>query len=143
MASIARRVTELKDDFQRVLTPAMVEAAAEAAGHRWRERVLGPTMTVALFALQILHGNVACRAVRHLAGMDFTDTAYANARKRLPLDLFTRGRKTGQAGKRDRSNYGKRVGWWLSRWTGRGWCGCLWTWIGNRWKWSPRTERVR
>jgi hypothetical protein len=90
MASIARRVTELKDDFQRVLTPAMVEAAAEAAGHRWRERVLGPTMTVALFMLQILHGNVACRAVRHLAGMDFTDTAYANARMRLPLDLFTR-----------------------------------------------------
>ena len=89
MAIIAGSVAELKDDVQRVLTPATVEAAAREAGHRWRERVLGPATTVALFALQILHGNVACRAVSHLARMDFTDTAYANARKRLPLELFT------------------------------------------------------
>jgi len=82
-------VAELKDDVQRVLTPATVESAAWAVRHRWRKRLLGPATTVALFALQILHGNVACRAVSHLARMDFTDTAYANARKRLPLDLFT------------------------------------------------------
>lgn len=88
MAIIARRVAELKDDFQRVITPAMVESAARATGHRWRERLLGPAATVALFMLQVLHGNVACRCVRHLAAMDFTDTAYVNARMRLPLELF-------------------------------------------------------
>jgi hypothetical protein len=88
MAIIARRVAELKDDFQRVLTPARVESAARAMGHRWRERLLGPATTLGLFMLQVLHGNVACRCVRHLAAMDFTDTAYVNARMRLPLELF-------------------------------------------------------
>lgn len=90
MASIARRVAELKDGGSRVLTPAMVTAAAAAVGHRWRRRVLDPATTVALFTLQVLHGNVACRAVRHLAGMDFSVTAYANARMRLPVELFAR-----------------------------------------------------
>jgi len=89
MASIAGSVAELKDDIQRAFAPATVEAAARQVGHRWRERLLGPATTVAVFALQILHGNVACRAVSHLAGMEFSDTAYGNARKRLPLDLFT------------------------------------------------------
>src|SRR5439155_6964109 len=43
---------------------------------------------IALFVQQVLHGNVACSEVRHLAaGADktFTPSAYCQARARLPL----------------------------------------------------------
>jgi hypothetical protein len=59
--------------------------ACEEAGHRWRERDLGPVATVKMFLLQILYGNVACEFVPHLAGKDVTGSAYCTARGRLPL----------------------------------------------------------
>jgi hypothetical protein len=60
-------------------------------GHAWRDRELDPATTVALFVQQILHGNVACSEVRHLAtnaaagNRTFTPGAYCQARGRLPL----------------------------------------------------------
>jgi len=55
------------------------------AGHKWRDRELGPVATVKMFFLQILYGNVACEFVPHLAGKDVTGSAYCTARGRLPL----------------------------------------------------------
>jgi Transposase DDE domain len=89
MASIARRVDQLKAGYQHVITRSLVHTACVETGHCWRQRVLDPLTTLRLFMLQILHGNVACRRVRHLAGMTFSLTAYTNARMRLPLELFT------------------------------------------------------
>lgn len=71
-----------------VFDPRTVHAACMQADHRWRRRLLDPVTTLRLFMLQILHGNVACRTVRHLAGMSFSLTAYGNARMRLPVQLF-------------------------------------------------------
>jgi hypothetical protein len=90
MASIARRVAQLKQFSYSVFDAATVHATCVELDHHWRERLLDPVMTLHLFLLQILHGNVACRCVRHLAEMDFTPTAYSQARKRLPLALFKR-----------------------------------------------------
>jgi len=88
MAIIARRVAQLKQLAHSVFDAATVRGACVELDHQWRDRLLDPVMTLHLFLLQILHGNVACRCVRHLAEMDFSPTAYSQARKRLPLALF-------------------------------------------------------
>lgn len=68
--------------------PVDVDQLAADAGHAWRERLLTPAATVRLFLLQILHGNVAITALRHLAQMTVAASSYCEARARLPLALF-------------------------------------------------------
>ena len=65
-----------------------VDRLAAEVGHDWRERLLTPAVTVRLFLLQILHGNVAITALRHLGSMTTTASSYCAARGRLPLALF-------------------------------------------------------
>jgi len=89
MASIAHRVTQLKRQPHAVLSAPTIHAACEQVNYHWRQRLLDPVTTLRAFMLQILHGNIACRAVRHLIQLDFSTTAYCNARQRLPLELFT------------------------------------------------------
>jgi hypothetical protein len=57
-------------------------------GHVWRKRTLLPLVTVRLFLLQILHGNVSIAALRQLSGIDFALSSYGEARDRLPLHLL-------------------------------------------------------
>ncbi len=52
-------------------------------------RKLAPGVTVWLFMLQILHGNVAMTALRHVGGVAMRASSYCAARTRLPLALFT------------------------------------------------------
>lgn len=68
--------------------PERVNQLARAAELTFRETELTPGNTLALFLRQVACGNVACAAVRHLAGSDFTDSAWCQARKRLPIDLI-------------------------------------------------------
>lgn len=88
MASIDAGIRQVKDDVTQWLTPTLVAQACAAAGYQWRTRVLTPWVTVHLFVLQVLWGNVACRKVRHLSRLVFTPAAYCAARMRLPLDVF-------------------------------------------------------
>jgi hypothetical protein len=60
-ASIARALARIKDDLRAFVTDASIERAARDAGHRWRERQLGPVETVHLFVLQVIHFNTAMR----------------------------------------------------------------------------------
>jgi hypothetical protein len=59
-------------------------------GMTWRKRLLTPVVTLRVFFLQILHGNVGFDALPHLAGFSFSAAAYCTARQRLPLELFQR-----------------------------------------------------
>ena len=96
MASIAASIARIKQDVLGALDREAVEAVCAEVGHGWRDRELDPATTVALFVQQVLHGNVACSEVRHLAaaGKAFTPSAYCQARARLPLavvqNLLTR-----------------------------------------------------
>ena len=85
MATIAGALARIKEDVGRFLPDESIEAACAAAGHRWRERVLGPVQTVHLFVLQVLHFNAAIAALRRLAKFPFSPGSYSDARKRLPL----------------------------------------------------------
>src|SRR2546426_730329 len=46
-----------------------VDQLARDVGHDWRERLLSPAVTVRLFLVQILHGNVAINALPYVDAM--------------------------------------------------------------------------
>jgi hypothetical protein len=85
VGSVSRALARIKQDLDPHLPPAVIEAACRAAGHRWRERKLGPVATVHLMVAQMLHLNAATRALRHVAGAAVSAAAYCEARARLPV----------------------------------------------------------
>jgi hypothetical protein len=80
----------LRQDHSAHLAPEAIEDACRQEGYTWRKRLLDPVMTIYLFLLQILHGNTACTHVVQFGRWTFTDSAYCQARKRLPLRVFHR-----------------------------------------------------
>jgi hypothetical protein len=78
----------LRQDIASELSPEMIEQACRQANHSWRKRILDPATTISLFLLQVLHGNTACQHVVHFGGWSFSDSAYCQARKRIPLAVF-------------------------------------------------------
>jgi hypothetical protein len=68
----------------------VIEQLCQELGYVWRERTLGPVVTIHAFLIQVLHGNTACDHLPHLMGKRFSGEAYAQARARLPLALFER-----------------------------------------------------
>jgi len=85
LANVAQIIRQFKRTWTFELDDEAIRTAFREAGHRWRERDLGPVTTVKMFLLQILFGNVACNFVPHLARICVTGSAYCDARARLPL----------------------------------------------------------
>jgi hypothetical protein len=90
MVNIQHALHKVKDDPEQIISATTILATAAAVGHTFRQRTLGPVETFGLFLIQILHGNIACSALRHLAGMTCTVAAYCQARARLPVELLRR-----------------------------------------------------
>jgi hypothetical protein len=88
MVTVAQRVSKIKSNLRTYVTPDQILVACRDACHEWRERVLGPVITVYAFLLQILHGNTAMTHVPRLAGARFSPSAYCQARQRLPLAVL-------------------------------------------------------
>jgi hypothetical protein len=88
VGNIARIVAQFKQSWSCELEEDAILKACREAGHRWRERDLGPVATVRMFLLQILYGNAACNFAPRLAGQDVTGSAYCEARARLPLEAL-------------------------------------------------------
>jgi DDE family transposase len=78
----------LRQDIASGLSKETIEQACRQANHSWRKRILDPATTIYLFLLQILHGNTACCHVVHFGVWSFSDSAFCQARKRLPLAVF-------------------------------------------------------
>src|SRR3954465_8099677 len=86
MAIIADTLSVIKSDPLALLGGAeRVDQCFADAGHVWRDCVLTPARTMKLFVLQILHGNTAISALRHLTDIDVADSTYCDARAKLPL----------------------------------------------------------
>jgi hypothetical protein len=66
-AAIARVKAQAHASSSRL--PVDVDQLARDAGHDWRDRKLTPAVTVRLFILQILHGNIAITALNHLGAI--------------------------------------------------------------------------
>jgi hypothetical protein len=88
MASIAAALRRIKRDPLGVISRRTVEGLCREHAYVWRERELDPTVTLALFVQQVVHGNTPCSAVRHLAGRRFGASAWCQARARLPLAVY-------------------------------------------------------
>jgi hypothetical protein len=88
MASISRALSRIQEDLSEHLPEKAIVAACQAAKHNWRERKLGPAVTVQLFMLQTLWFNTAIEHLRRLSGFPFVAAAYCRARMRLPLEVL-------------------------------------------------------
>jgi len=88
MVNIAHAVQKVKGIDNYGIPAEAIVAAADAVGHTYRQRKLGPVATVYLFLMQILNGNAACSSLRHSAGMTCSVSAYCKARARLPVALL-------------------------------------------------------
>ena len=78
----------LRQDLDTRLDPAAIERACHLAGHRWRDRQLGPVPLIRWLLVQVLHRNTALQHVSLMAGRTFTASALAHARTRLPLAVL-------------------------------------------------------
>jgi hypothetical protein len=88
MSSIANTLEHIKSSLTQTIPPELIEELCRQAGHQWRDRDLGPVVTTHLFLRQILEGNVPIGELRHLSGLAFTDSAYCQARARLPRQVL-------------------------------------------------------
>jgi hypothetical protein len=86
--SIANRLQQIKADLRSISSPETIIRLCRGAGHAWRDRTLDPVQTIYLFIAQVLHGNTSCAHVRQLGHFAFTPSAYCEARKRLPVQVF-------------------------------------------------------
>ena len=91
MAAIDQALVRIRQDGgSDLLRPDKVNQLALDLGHEFRDTALTPGNTLRLFVQQVAHGNIACSAVRHLAEKDFSDSAWCQARSRLPMELVQR-----------------------------------------------------
>jgi hypothetical protein len=85
MAGVSQALKRIKSDLAKLIPDESILAACIAAGHKWRQRQLGPVQTLHLFILQVMACNTAISHLRLLAGEVFSVAAFCEARKRLPL----------------------------------------------------------
>jgi hypothetical protein len=88
MVSIAKALGQVKEDLADLLPAPMILSACQTVQQSFRDRVLTPVKTVYIFLLQVLHGNVAISALPRLSGLQFSESAYCQARGRLKLELL-------------------------------------------------------
>lgn len=89
MATFDLALARVQRDMPELL-PDRINALARQAHHTFRQTLLTPGKTLVWFAQQIAQGNLACAAMRHLAGRAFSDSAWCQARARLPRELIER-----------------------------------------------------
>ena len=88
MLSIRNALDRIKGSITQTIPAGLIEELCREAGHHWRNRDLGPVVTTHLFLRQILEGNVAVAELRRRSGLSFTDSAYCQARARLPRQVL-------------------------------------------------------
>jgi Transposase DDE domain len=88
MVTLTDSLRHVKAHLAEFLPDRVIHRACRDVGHVWRQRVLDPTITTYLLLKQVLHGNLAVGELQRQSGLDFTDSAYCQARQRLPLTVL-------------------------------------------------------
>lgn len=88
MASISAALRRVKEDPGTVLSREHVRAACGEIGHRFRDRKLDPFLTIVAMVVQVMHGNTAIGHVVRLMHSAFNESAFCQARTRLPLEVL-------------------------------------------------------
>lgn len=87
---IAGAVSRIKADFRGIFERQGLKEICKQSGCKWRERLLPPARTVELLLIQVLYGNTAISHLRHIAGQNFSPSAFCQARARMPLEILQR-----------------------------------------------------
>jgi hypothetical protein len=111
MLRMPQALARIKANVADALPEATVRALAAALPRPYPERTLTPVVTTYLFLQQVLHGNTAVGHLRHLSGLGFTDSAYCQARQRLPVGFFQRLHQAVLAPCRSRGGRGAAARW--------------------------------
>ena len=85
---IAGALSRIKADFRGIFEKQGLKQVCLESGCKWRERLLPPTRTVELLLIQVLHGNTAISHLRHIAGINFSPSAFCQARARIPIAIL-------------------------------------------------------
>jgi hypothetical protein len=85
---IAAALGRLKGQLQRFLSVEAVGQVAYEMGLEWKKTPLTVPRTVALFARQIMAGNISMPELVRLAEAGVTPEAYCTARGRLPVEVL-------------------------------------------------------
>lgn len=88
MAGFDLALTRVRQNTGELLVRDGIDQLARRLDHTFRHTILTPGNTLCWFVQQIAQGNVACSSVRHLAGEAFSDSAWCQARQRLPIKLI-------------------------------------------------------
>jgi len=88
MAAFDLALSHVREGDDDLLLSARIDQLARDMEHPFRDTKLTPGITLKLFVQQVAHGNIACSAMRHLAGTEFSDTAWCQARARLPVEVI-------------------------------------------------------
>jgi hypothetical protein len=118
MAAFDQALSHVRDGSDHLLLPQKINQLARESGHVFRETPLTPGNTLRLFVQQIAKGNIACAAVHHLAGETFTDTAWCQARQRLPMEVIEKVHRQFIDQTREELDLGDDVGDGQYRWRG-------------------------
>jgi hypothetical protein len=90
MCSMSQALERIKSQVTSTLPEELILHLCEELNHRFRKRAFDPVVTTHLFVRQILEGNIAVGDLRRCTHLSFTDSAYCQARARLPLELLER-----------------------------------------------------
>lgn len=88
MVPIAEALERVREQYSELVSSEAILSACKRAGHRFRQRLLGPARLIQLFLLQVLHGNTAISHLRLLVDFAFSESAYCQARGRLKLGVL-------------------------------------------------------
>jgi hypothetical protein len=90
MLSIPQALRRLKDNTSQFLAPSLIDTLCHDLQLSFRQRRLTPLITAQLFLRQILEGNTSVPELQRISPLDFSESAYCEARQRLPLTFFQR-----------------------------------------------------
>jgi hypothetical protein len=88
MLTIDQALVRIKGNLEHFVPQQLIQRLADQRHLGPRQRTLTPVVTTYLFLRQILDGNTPCGRLRHVSGLDFTDSAYCQARGRLSFAFF-------------------------------------------------------
>ncbi len=78
--NVAQVIGQIKANVGKTLRSESILNVCRLLKIPFRKCILDPVTTIHVFLLQILHGNLACTGLTHLAGITFSATAYCKDR---------------------------------------------------------------
>jgi hypothetical protein len=90
MLSIPQALNRIKGNLADYLPERLVFSLCRELHLSFRKRLLTPLVTTHLFLRQVLEGNAPVAELRRISKFPFAESAYCDARKRLPLAFFQR-----------------------------------------------------